>query len=129
MTAAEHTRDEPVSLLRTDIVERLRGRHAAWLRECKLEGKELPYEFRESLWSTAADEIERLRRASSPLDWQPMETAPKDGTRVLVKLDHPIWDPQIARWQYEEWRLDNNDWPCHPLRWQPLPGAPPHDRR
>ncbi len=55
--------------------------------------------------------------------WEKMDTAPKDGTRLLVELDHPIWPVQAARWRHLEWRLDNNDWPCNPLRWMPLPVA------
>jgi hypothetical protein len=57
----------------------------------------------------------------STAGWLPISTAPKDGTRILTKLDHPVTPVQIARWQHLEWRLDNNNWPCYPLGWQPLP--------
>lgn len=66
--------------------------------------------------------------------WQPIETAPKDGTHVLLAnkagaseggwlsdIDHGAdWEGQIgmAGW----WRADGTDWPC--THWQPLPAAP-----
>jgi hypothetical protein len=61
------------------------------------------------------------RSEPSTAGWLPISTAPKDGTRILTKLDHPVTPVQIARWQHLEWRLDNNNWPCYPLGWQPLP--------
>lgn len=66
--------------------------------------------------------------------WQPIETAPKDGTHVLLAnkagaseggwlsdIDHGAdWEGQIgmAGW----WRADGTDWPC--THWQPLPVGP-----
>lgn len=63
-------------------------------------------------------------------DWQPIETAPKDGTRVLV-ADENVW-MAVAR-----------NWPCNgywiedaasgmrlnpPTHWMPLPSPPVQER-
>lgn len=74
-------------------------------------------------WHEAEAEITRLREAQG---WQPIETAPKDGTPVLA------WDEGavcIVTWVsgdsvdpdgwYDVQRLD----PA-PTHWQPLPPAP-----
>lgn len=39
-------------------------------------------------------------------EWQPIKTAPKDGSYVVLTSDHPDWKyPFVARWNE---RLDNN---------------------
>lgn len=75
-------------------------------------------------------------------DWQPIETAPKDGTRILAWIASADWDvgedvssprwtrdPFIAAVEY----LNNEWWPvesfhtgatCVPTHWQSLPGPP-----
>lgn len=67
------------------------------------------------------------------MEWQPIETAPKD-RRVLLwgrywngvdKFQHPligIWDPNVGRWIIPgEFRFG-----VHPSYWMPLP-PPPKD--
>lgn len=66
--------------------------------------------------------------------WQPIETAPRDGTRVLLAHDEwvgagawckegngngPFWtDYSVASWPYEEYAE------IAPSHWMPLPDAP-----
>jgi hypothetical protein len=56
--------------------------------------------------------------------WQPIETAPKDGTSIIVceKQRLSMW---IASWQgKDEWR-DNVEWhPLEPVVWLSLPPLP-----
>ena len=77
--------------------------------------------------------------------WQPIETAPKDGTRILVsyRLGVTIVRQQNATDWYEEedtphfveWECDDNyyssyltseDYPTH---WRPLPPLPREDSK
>jgi len=62
-------------------------------------------------------------------EWKPIETAPKDGRRILV------WRPKINEFcshvGIERWRSINNTgcWinspsMCQPSHWMPLPGKP-----
>lgn len=62
--------------------------------------------------------------------WQPIETAPKDGTRVLLFTRWlgdgqyhcpPFDDVQIGLWDRDEWELINIGDPTH---WMPLPSPP-----
>jgi hypothetical protein len=81
-----------------------------------------------------------------PLTWQPIETAPKDGTAVLIMRD--IWpgtntgradecngyNTYVAEWWADEGPSGN--WVCymdsvldpicpiHPTHWMPLPAPP-----
>ena len=59
--------------------------------------------------------------------WMPIESAPKDGTRVLIKADCTV----VAGWQnvFDDtfgWVVINDVWvPEHmTTHWQPLPAAP-----
>ena len=61
-------------------------------------------------------------------EWQPIETAPKDGSPVLVLgsgWNDPV--PTVAVWnEYEEWAEFTGGetiWPA-PNHWMPLPEPP-----
>ena len=89
----------------TDIVERLRA--GFFCRE------------------EAADEIERLRRSSDrTVQWQPVETAPKDGQNIILYSDDI--GPVVGYWQEWKgvWVVVCSNWETEPRFWQPLPDAP-----
>lgn len=91
----------------------------------------------------AAAELEALRAAIALMrgqSWQDIETAPKDGTYVLVANSHGSW---IAKWHpvYQSGYRPSNPWASmmlnhdhiqkpgrfdKPTHWQPIP-APPKD--
>lgn len=62
-----------------------------------------------------------------PQGWQPIETAPKDGTPVLV---HAVGGVIYVCWHvHGTWRfamMSDGDWlsVAHPLHWMPLPTPP-----
>lgn len=73
------------------------------------------------------------------MKWEPIETAPQNGTQVLLfgKLDGEIHgdfgDPVICVGSkpHGQWYLDNTDCYavyCEPTHWMPLP-LPPQDQR
>lgn len=71
-------------------------------------------------------------------DWQPIETAPKDGTRILLiasgwsntnAAERGYWERQPYHkkpkpyWQYDRWNASTSrEHP--PTHWMPLPPAP-----
>lgn len=90
-----------------------------------------------SLWNTRA-----ALTAPQP-QWLPIESAPRDGTQVLVWSDELYIKPYIAWWgvdqnapedgnEQEEWLTgDGDSWstgyyytPCNPTHWMPLPAPP-----
>lgn len=77
-----------------------------------------------------AEEIALLRQNwPAEREWQPMETAPRDGTAILVIL--PQTDiPKAARWDYKQLRWIHT-WdltPFHnrnePIYWMPIADLP-----
>lgn len=78
------------------------------------------YEIWRNAWLILRDAYESQRH------WQPIETAPKDGTSILIVADHRVrlgyYRPSDFRPQ-DEW-LDSNGFNVYPTRWMPLPAAP-----
>ena len=62
-------------------------------------------------------------------DWQPIETAPRDGTRVLT-YDSVRGFRDLMKWNMKtgDWRDDAGEFFLQPTHWQPLP-APPSEGR
>lgn len=78
-------------------------------------------------WVRAIIEMEPLNADTLPQGgWRPIETAPKDGTRMLFRAaDH---EPAIGWWDYDDWLwdcgIDLCPLPFAPTHWQPLPAPP-----
>ena len=70
--------------------------------------------------------ITRLRAAEARTAWQPIETAPLDGTAVLVWWLLDTSDAGgIACFNGERWtQRDGLPYTWAPTHWQPLPAAP-----
>ena len=75
--------------------------------------------------------VEAAVRAKMGVGWQPISTAPKDGTRVMVWMDDKYASNRHAfakLWFYEDGRLGggaegyNGDWGIS--HWMPLPPPP-----
>lgn len=66
------------------------------------------------------------------MGWQPIETAPKDGSEILVSLTHSLGDDEWenVRWvdTYFDggwfWYRNRIDIPFPPTHWIPLPTPP-----
>ena len=62
-------------------------------------------------------------------DWQPISTAPKDGTRILA---HWLYHGDFA-YEVVAWDEDSKEWFAMsfglqpPTHWMPLPEAPHND--
>jgi hypothetical protein len=53
--------------------------------------------------------------------WQPIETAPKDGERILGAFkDYPVMG---MFWSFDHWKSDDGQ-VMFPIGWQPLPEPP-----
>ena len=60
-------------------------------------------------------------------EWQPIETAPKDGTRVLVYSSWVVKATDIARWigpPHNIWKRDREGDVVKATHWMPLPDPP-----
>jgi len=58
--------------------------------------------------------------------WQPIETAPKDGSRIIIAIKGCSLS-LCAEWSGESWTtiMAGNDWSGRKVRyWQPLPTPP-----
>ena len=86
----------------------------------------------------ALDELEARRADPSPADrpsgWQPIETAPKDGSPVVIGFDPTRDDDDglphgvdFMRWMDKAWR-DPLTHRLRPTHWMPLPTPPEADR-
>lgn len=55
--------------------------------------------------------------------WQPIETAPKDGIRILVTILGRPQNTYVVRWKNEKWEDQSGSW-SYPTHWMPLPKPP-----
>lgn len=78
------------------------------------------------------EENERLKADAGLSEWQPIETAPKDGTDILVMTGETM---HVVRWinihgDFDYWAVDDNKHGPFTLRgkapthWMPLPEPP-----
>ena len=66
-------------------------------------------------------------KTSLPSGWQPIATAPKDGTQILLKGSNYIRTGYWAK-RIESWVIDMVSAPLTmPTLWMPLPPAPAPD--
>lgn len=61
------------------------------------------------------------------MEWQPIESAPTDGTHVLagkwiIDRGEP-WFVQGVTWYSQTWKWGGNE-PANPTHWMPLPAPP-----
>jgi hypothetical protein len=62
-------------------------------------------------------------------EWRDIETAPKDGTRVLVAYDGRAWGAYFKVGVFgPQWWAENGGI-LHPTHWQPLPPTPSPEER
>jgi hypothetical protein len=109
-----------------------------------------PIDWAESIESRAAAELDRLTTElaayKKDAEWQPIESAPRDATAILVMRD--IWpgtksgraekcnghNTYVSQWWADEGK--NGEWVCYmgrvqdplcpidPTHWKPLPAPP-----
>jgi hypothetical protein len=96
------------------------------LREYTIQWRGVPVDI-----ATVADALLAALPPTPTPGWQPMDSAPKDGTRVL--LWWPYWNhtrPLVGYWAEGDWhaseRLEGSS--EQPQGWQPLPPAPTGER-
>ena len=76
---------------------------------------------------TARALIDRLRKAEAANQWQPIETAPKDGTHVLLwATRHSMLapHPEFIVGAYRNGWWSGPSTLSHVIHWMPLPAAP-----
>ena len=57
------------------------------------------------------------------MEWQPIETAPKDG-RLILAWEEPEITYRLTFWGNSEWRYYPFGVECSPTHWMPLPDPP-----
>jgi predicted esterase len=74
-----------------------------------------------------------MNRFESMSEWQPIETAPIDGTDILVCMTHNLSDDEWETVQWVDYYFPDAGWiifrgrvdiPFPPTHWMPLPEAP-----
>jgi len=93
--------------------------------------------FHTSQLEEVCAEIERLQ-ANQRSEWLPIETAPKDGTEVLVFSPDVYYPVEIVTWQKNPYNgdawasarcVDGLTISGRPTHWMPLPPPPPDDTK
>lgn len=77
-------------------------------------------------WQAHTDRAALLSHIAAS-GWQPISSAPRDGTEFLAYLqgDHPYYGKagyRVIKWERDGWRLPPSGW--EPTHWQPLLPGP-----
>jgi len=98
------------------------------------------YQLIIAAWNKGADEFnqwgslseeEKIEYAYSVAnEWQPMKSAPTDGTYVLFWEEHDPY-PRIGYWSnnFASWRTRSDNFFKKPNGWMPLPAAPSEETK
>lgn len=80
------------------------------------------------------DLISRFGAAPVSDGWKPIETAPKDGTRIILAWPGDrVWtghfklrttDTHLTPWRRDKFGLGDTTWGYEPTHWMPLPASP-----
>lgn len=122
----EQTLEERISYFKDDVQEAIKSFYAETLQEAVIESLEIIKEL--------GEENRKLKEDK----WQPIATAPKDGTEILVyiskyanKKEYWLSTHQVSRWlgdpRDDGWYLEGDglDDPVYPDFWMPLPEFKP----
>ena len=63
-------------------------------------------------------------KGMTTMEWQPIETAPKDG-RLILAWEEQDMTYRLIFWGSSEWRYGPFGVECSPTHWMPLPDPPP----
>lgn len=63
-------------------------------------------------------------RTASLTQWQPIETAPRDGTDILLSSTGWFGDVLVGCWSFGGWRDRDDSDRLNPTHWMHLPEAP-----
>lgn len=98
---------------------------ASSLVRARLRGTFIPEQVQRDAETSRATRavFEKRARGTSTQEWRPIETAPKNGMRVLA------WDGSVVRVVYHHhrhttWTTEPGAWTFRPTHWMPLPGPP-----
>ena len=95
--------------------------------EAQLAKAQAPYDVcMQDVQTAVARALSDVARARTASAWRPIESAPRDGTRILLYVE---WAPQheaisIGWWNGDEWAVPEPEVPVTAKFWQPLPEAP-----
>lgn len=67
----------------------------------------------------AAEELAEIRKR---IEWQPIETAPKDGSSIIAHGKR--FNKMICWWNGKSWRIVYSNILLKPTHWLPIPGPP-----
>ena len=114
---------EAAALLRSAAVVDLAGLMALFVKAADARAQWLQYGHNRADAEEAEAALESaLRLVLAQREWQPIETAPRDG-RQLILLLTPSGFPQVA--YSNTWWTAGFSVECKPTHWMPLPAAAP----
>jgi hypothetical protein len=95
------------------------------LLKCYTKTLALAFRISKEHYRYLAEQIIALRKSAKRREWQPISTAPKDGTRIMLWLSGPIRSPKAVFGKgHSGFWITEGSGPANPTHWMPLPEPP-----
>ena len=116
---------ESIAMRREEVLEAFVAKYGFEPERFCMIVEHTPTGTKERVLRLSDEDIEKARVSLFKSPWQPIDTAPKDGTAILA-CHEELHEAAIVVWRYDAWVIAarTGDIVFDPTHWMPIPELP-----